>query len=110
MPSDKKTMLLEQIYEKRTDNPLWEHQRGLLRSERLSDRPLKENLERLIVIMEKIAEDTKHVKAKDDERGVRIIDDYNAVAVQVSHDAFIKTTSEQTQAAVNAIMAFIRDL
>ena len=68
----------------------WEHARCLLLSEGYGARPIKECLERLVQIEEKIASDTERSKARDDERGIRIIDDYKHTHEHASHDSFVK--------------------
>ncbi len=98
------------VYECRTGSDRWEHQRALLHAEGWSGRPLEGNLERLIEILEKIAEDTCGAKAKDDERGARIISDYGAVATKAADDAFIKSTREGTATAVKEIRDFLAGL
>jgi hypothetical protein len=98
---------IKAIYTRKTDSNRWEHQRALLHSEGWTERPLKENLERLIAIVEKIAEDTFRAKAKDDERGARIIDDYATVGVQAVDDGFIRSTRADTAAAVKEIRELI---
>jgi hypothetical protein len=80
-----------------TKDPAWEHQRGLLGTEGLAKRSVKENLTRLIEMHEKVALDTQKAKQKDDERGRAIIGDYDAAHTPAKDDSFVKETLEKTR-------------
>jgi len=98
------------IYTIGTDNPRWEHQRGLLKAEGWDQRNPVENLERLIVILEKIAADTLRAKQKDDTKGEIIIADYKDSAVPAGDDEFVVSMTERTKQTVQRIREIIADL
>ncbi len=98
---------LKTVYSDATDCAAWEHQRSLLPQEHVTERSLKENLERLIEVLNKIETDTLRSKAKDDERGVRIIRDYHDVAVTAENDAFIKSAREAAAREVGELETII---
>ncbi len=95
------------LYDKKTDNALWEHQRQLLDKEKYGQRSIPENLERFIIILEKIAQDTFSAKEKDDIRGAKIIRDYKETYTQAADDAFIVATRAETEKAVKRIKEII---
>jgi NDP-sugar pyrophosphorylase family protein len=68
----------------------WEHARKLLISEGYASRSMQENCKRFTTIHELIAADTETSKTRDDERGRRIVDDYNDVHACAHDDAFVK--------------------
>jgi hypothetical protein len=98
------------IYTQKTDDDRWEHQRAILASEGLSGKSPAENLNRLCAVLEKIAEDIYRAKAKDDERGARIIPDYEDTAVTAEDDAFIRATRAETVEAVKKIRELVSRL
>jgi hypothetical protein len=91
------------IYTTKTADARWEHQRGLLINEGYTGRTPAQNLERLIAILEKMAEDMLRAKRKDDVRGAEIIPDYKDSAVQAGDDEFIAAMAGRTKQAVERI-------
>lgn len=85
------------VYRKSTGDPVWEHQRAVLKKEGYAVRSVKENLVRLLDIQDKIALDTLAAKKKDDERGATILDDYDTAHTPASQDYFVKETLQQTE-------------
>jgi hypothetical protein len=74
----------------------WEHARRIL-CEELGLRTPFEGLRRLPAMLMKVAQDVERSKAKDDERGERIIDDYAEVHVAAAEDPFVRRTWEETR-------------
>jgi NDP-sugar pyrophosphorylase family protein len=85
------------VYRLKTKDTLWEHQRKILLAEGLDTRSCQENLERLVLIQERIAGDVKQCKEKDRLRGITVIPDYQEVATSVSSDPIIKGVEEETK-------------
>ncbi len=85
----------------------WEHQRRILHDElRLSDPAAA--LARLPAMLERMARDVERSKAKDDERGARIIDDYAAVHAPAHEDELVRGTWQETrrlQAGIAELLA-----
>jgi carbonic anhydrase/acetyltransferase-like protein (isoleucine patch superfamily) len=98
------------VYESKTTERVWEHQRALLNKEAFSGRGIKENLERLGEIIEKIAEETYRAKQKDDIRGAKVIRDYKETYTQAENDSFIVATRQETAATKGEIKKIISDL
>jgi hypothetical protein len=101
---------IDAVFTEKTDDAVWEHRRGILISEGWDKRSLRENLERLVVLLQKIAEDAYRAKAKDDERGVKIISDYSDVAIGAEDDGLVKSLRAETAAAVKVIRGMIESL
>ena len=101
---------IDTIYGDATDDPNWEHRRKLLKIENLDNRCVHANLKRLIVLQEKIAQDTQKAKEKDDIRGSQIIGDYPQVHTGASEDAFVKEVWEETKKANAEITKLISRL
>jgi hypothetical protein len=76
--------------------PIWEHARKLL-SDDLGIRTVAAGLRELPGILERIAREVERSKAKDDERGLRIIDDYADVHTPAARDPFVQQTWEETR-------------
>jgi hypothetical protein len=110
LPAVRRKEMAATVYHDASDDGRWEHARALCVKEEYADRPVSDNLERLIVMLGKISEDTFRAKAKDDERGARIIPDYGAVAGQAADDGFIKSTREQTAKATEQIRTLMASL
>jgi hypothetical protein len=98
------------VLDAKTADPLWEHARALISKEGFGKKGLKACLLRLIEIREKIEEDTLQAKAKDDERGARIIPGYEEVYPKAAQDPFIQSTREETAEAVARLRAIISSL
>jgi hypothetical protein len=76
--------------------PEWEHPRQILYEEfGVSD--VIVGLRQLPDILDKVATAVEVSKAKDDERGARIIDDYASVHVEAKQDPFVRQTWDETR-------------
>jgi hypothetical protein len=74
----------------------WEHARFILHEEEgLSEAAAA--LAQLPEMLEEIARAVERSKARDDERGVRIIDDYAEVHVEAAQDPFVQQTWDDTR-------------
>jgi hypothetical protein len=93
----KKEGALDSVYNEKTHAAVWEHQRCLLLQEGLGKLDIKQNLKRLISILEIIAHDAFAAKEKDDVRGTAIIPDYREANVKASDDSFIIDITRQTR-------------
>jgi hypothetical protein len=90
-----------------SDDPRWEHERKVLVAE-FPDKSVKELLQLLVQYQEKVAKDVQVSKEKDDNRGARIIPDYNFAHAPAEQDGFVKETWEATKklkADVEALLA-----
>ncbi|HDP79809.1 MAG TPA: DUF4954 family protein, partial [Spirochaetes bacterium] len=85
------------IYDKKTNDNDWEHARGVLRSEGYGGRSVRENLLRLIDMVNRISSSTFRSKERDDGRGKRIIQDYPEVTTLAGDDSFVKETAGETE-------------
>jgi len=74
----------------------WEHARRIL-SEELDVSDIAAGLRQLSEMLEQIAHDVERSKAKDDERGSRIIEDYSDAHVAAAQDSFVRQTWEETR-------------
>src|SRR5205807_258505 len=72
----------------------WEHARQILCND-LGIRAVTAALGQLPGMLETIARDVEASKAKDDERGVRIIDDYQDAHVSAANDPFVCQVHEE---------------
>jgi len=89
-----------------SQDPAWEHQRRILRDDfGLADVP--GGLRKLPAMLEKVARDVERSKAKDDERGMRIIDDYADAHTSAPKDKFVKQTWTETRDAIKGVAALI---
>src|SRR5206468_3873169 len=89
--------------------PVWEHQRRLLTTLFEIDDILA-GLRELPDMLEQQAAEVENSKARDDERGARIIDDYADAHTAAAADAFVKQCWEQTrrwQREVAELLAWI---
>ncbi|HON09802.1 MAG TPA: DUF4954 family protein [Chitinispirillaceae bacterium] len=94
-------------------NPRWEHARGILISGGYPERTVKESLERLIEMKEKIASDTERSKFRDDQRGSRIIDDYACAHERACDDSFVKemwAKVSESKAQIEKILAALQNI
>jgi len=87
---------IKSILDNKTNDIRWEHERKILNSE-LKDLSIKECLEELIKMQEKVAKDVQISKEKDDERGKRIIEDYELAHGKAIDDSFVKETWQVTE-------------
>ena len=97
----------EGICEKPSDDREWEHARRVIAAGGYGARGVKKNLERLVAILDIVADDTFRSKQRDDERGVRIIPDYSDVNTLAGADSFIKETLRETAALKSRIESII---
>jgi NDP-sugar pyrophosphorylase family protein len=84
-----------QVLDTPTLLPRWEHARHILVDE-LKITDMVGELRQLSGMLETIAQDVERSKAKDDERGAKIIDDYGDVHVEAAQDPFVRQTWEET--------------
>jgi hypothetical protein len=91
-----------------SDSPTWEHQRHILRDLGVTD--ATSALRQLPLMLEKVACDVERSKAKDDERGVRIIDDYAGVHTPAARDKFVKQTWDDTRRQIREVEELIAAL
>ena len=78
-----------------SDNPQREHQHRILIEDFSMTDPLHA-LADLPAMLQKVAHDVEKSKAKDDERGQRILDDYLDAHVRAEEDPFVQQTWEET--------------
>jgi len=93
--SDVTKKISESSFRKALSNPQWEYEKKILKNEGLLDTKLKQNMEELLSMEKKIAEDTEESKTKDDKRGNRIIKDYSSAHKPAPEDSFVKQTWEE---------------
>ena len=77
------------------------------------ERTVKENLERLIEMKDKIASDTERSKFRDDQRGSRIIDDYACAHEPACYDSFVKemwAKVSESKAQIEKILAALQNI
>lgn len=79
-----------------TEEAVWEHQRQIL-AEALEGLDVVSGLRQLQTMLEQIARDVERSKAKDDQRGSRIIDDYAQVHTPAAQDKFVQQTWQETR-------------
>src|SRR5262249_39976391 len=85
----------------------WEHARQILRDE-LGLRDVASGLRVLPRLLEQVARDVEGSKARDDERGARIIDDYAEAHTPAADDPVVRQTWEETrrlQGEVESLLA-----
>jgi hypothetical protein len=90
-------------------DPRWEHQRRLL-TEELGVCDAAAALRELHAMLEKVARDVEQSKAKDDERGRRVLDDYAQTHVPAHADPFVKQTwaeTRKTQAEIERLLGLL---
>jgi hypothetical protein len=91
------------------DDPRWEHQWRLL-VDFLGVTDVREGLRELPDLLEKVAGDVERSKAKDDERGPGIIDDYAETHVPAGCDAFVRQTWDETRRLQADVKTLLRRL
>ncbi len=102
--------VLKGIYDNATDNSEWEHARKVFAKEGYRGRSVGDNLSRLISILNTISTSTLRSKARDDERGRKIIPDYADVNTLAENDSFIKETIKETASLTDRIETIIKNL
>ncbi len=95
------------VYRKATADPVWEHQRAVMKREGLSLRGVKENLARLADLQEEISRDTLAAKQKDDQRGARIVGDYAKAHQPAERDPIVIETREYTKKLKASIQTIV---
>jgi hypothetical protein len=78
------------------DHQPWEHRRQILFDDFGMRDPIAA-LRELPQMLQMVAADVERSKAKDDERGRRIIDDYTEVHTPAANDKFVKQTWDETR-------------
>jgi hypothetical protein len=73
----------------------WEHQRRILHEE-LGMRGVVAALQELPAQLDLVAASVEPSKVKDDERGRRILDDYDQTHIPADQDAFVRQTWAET--------------
>ena len=104
----KRLRINKKLFETRSADPVWEHQRKLCVEEGFNKRDTSENLKRLIEILEHMARSTEESKSKDDVRGNRIIDDYDTAHIPACDDTVVKVVWKETRSAMKDIQALMK--
>jgi hypothetical protein len=89
-----------------SSSPDWEHARRILCDD-LGIRNVSAALQQLPAMLEKIAGAVEASKAKDDERGVRIIDDYEEAHVSAADHPFVRQVKSETLQLIKIIEVMI---
>src|SRR5207253_822745 len=74
--------------------PRWEHARRLLRED-FGIANVVAALRQLPAVLDRLTHDVTRSKARDGERGRRIIDDYDAVHTPTDRDPFVQETRSE---------------
>jgi hypothetical protein len=85
-----------------SDDPAWEHARRILYDE-LGITDSTAGLDELPDLLDGIARSVERSKAKDDERGGRIIDDYAEAHKPAAQDSFVRKTYEEMRIAQDEV-------
>jgi hypothetical protein len=101
---------LDSIYDEKTDDREWEHARRVLAGEGYSGSTIRDNLLRLIDILNSISASTFRSKERDDERGNKIIPDYSNVNTLAGDDSFIKETIKETALLTGRIESILTNI
>ncbi len=88
----------EGVLTRPSTDPRWEHQRQLL-TEELGVSDVAAALGELPAMLEQVAREVERSKAKDEERGRRLLDDYTETHVPAHADPFVKETWAETHKA-----------
>jgi hypothetical protein len=87
----------------------WEHQRQILYDE-LGMTDVVAALQELPPMLDQVAASVQRSKVKDDERGRRILDDYDQRHIPADQDAFVRQTWAETVRSKNEISQLIATL
>ena len=79
-----------------SDHSPWEHARRIL-SEELGIADVVAGLRQLPEMLQRIARSVEFSKAKDDQRGARIIEDYAQVHAEADQDLVVRQTWTETR-------------
>ena len=90
------------------DDPIWEYQRLLLCKYGVTD--IVDGLREVAAMTEKVAQEVERSKAKDDQRGARIIDDYADAHPAASQDKFVQQTWQKTQRQLDETKGLIKKM
>jgi len=87
----------------------WEHERKLL-AEEFPGADVRILLEELLEAQDRVAQAVQACKAKDDERGVRIIPDYAEAHVPAAQDPVVLDVLRETKTWRDEVEALLRKL
>ncbi len=85
------------IYAEDPEDVNWTHARGVLELEGYIERPVGENLQKLITLQARIESTTRTAKERDDGRGGSVIDDYAEVHKPAAEDPIVLLVAEETE-------------
>ena len=105
--TQKRLKVNNKLYETKSTDPVWEHQRKLCLDEELNKRTLSENLKRLIEILENLAKSAEASKSRDDARGRKIIPDYEEVHTPARNDTIVRVVWKDTRNRIKAIQKLL---
>ena len=105
MAIDERTILSNPSHDAR-----WEHERSLTLAEGFAKRSLRENLERLAVLVALAAKAVASAKEKDDIRGRAIMADYATTHTLAAEDGFVAETLRKSETTKREIEALIEQL
>ncbi len=108
--SERRPDTLNGIYDEATNDREWEHARKLIAVEGYGRKTVRDNLTRLIDILNTVSASTLRSKARDDERGRKIIPDYSDVNTLAENDSFIRETIRETAGLTERIEAIIKTM
>ncbi len=80
-----------------SDDERWEHERRILKMEFPGEHSIIDLLRTLLSMEEKIAEDVKISKEKDDKRGKKVIKDYEESHTLAEDDSFVIQTYKELE-------------
>jgi hypothetical protein len=107
--SEQGTKVSSAFLKTRSSNKRWEHERTILRKE-LPENDLRQDLELLVKMEERIAHDILETKRKDDLRGAKIIDDYAEAHPPSEEDGFVKDTLRYAEELPKKVGKLLRDI
>jgi hypothetical protein len=87
----------------------WEHQRQIL-SRVLGVSDVVSGLSQLPGVLEKVAQEVERSKARDDERGPRIIDDYCEAHVPAAKEGTVERAWEETRRLQREVRELLQEL
>jgi hypothetical protein len=90
-----------------SDDPRWEHQRGLLTGP-LAVPDVLTGLRQLPAVLDTVAREVERSKAKDDRRGPGIIDDYREAHTPAAQDRLVRQTWEETRQLQDEVTRLLR--
>jgi len=104
-----KTAQVAKVIATKTSCQRWEHERAVLQAE-FSGLGVAELLKEYADMTIKIAQNVEESKAKDDNRGVRIIPDYAEAHEAAKDNSFVKETNKEAEGIKKEINALIAKL